>query len=89
MNALARYRLARGVRLRPGDCGEALMLVPEGIVRLSESAAAVLELVDGERDTAAIARLLAERFEASAGVVARDVDELLAAFVRRGYVVEA
>ena len=89
MNAVGRYRLARGVRLRTGDCGEAMMLVPEGVVRLSETAAAVLELVDGQRDTADIARTLEERFDAGAAEVARDVDELLAAFVRRGYVIEA
>lgn len=89
MNATSRYRLARGVRLKTTDCGEALLLVPEGIVRLSDTAAATLELIDGTRAAGDVAKTLTERFEADEADVARDVDELLAAFVRRGYVVDA
>lgn len=89
MNATARYRFARGVRLRTGDCGEAMLLVPEGIVKLNETAAATLELIDGARDASDVARELAQRFDADPADVARDVDELLAAFAARGFVVDA
>jgi pyrroloquinoline quinone biosynthesis protein D len=63
----------------------ASLLVPEGIVSLSETAAAILELVDGQRDAATIATLLAERFEAPPGELARDVGDTLAALRERGF----
>jgi len=85
LEAVPAYRLARGVRLRLSDDGGEL-LVPEGIVSLSESAAAILELVDGRRDQAAIAAMLAERFEAPVAELSRDVAELLAALIERGFV---
>ncbi len=88
LNATARYRLARGVRLKTTDCGEALLLVPEGVVRLNETAAATLELIDGVHDAAQVAHTLAERFEADEADVARDVADLLAAFARRGFVID-
>ncbi len=89
MNATARYRFARGVRLRAGECGEAMLLVPEGIVKLNETATATLELVDGARDTSDIARALAERFDADPIELERDVRALLDAFVSRGFVIDA
>jgi pyrroloquinoline quinone biosynthesis protein D len=85
IEAVPAYRLARGVRLRLSTDG-ATLLVPEGIVALSDSAAAILELVDGQRDEAAIATVLAERFEAPAAELSRDVAELLAALAERGFV---
>jgi pyrroloquinoline quinone biosynthesis protein D len=84
LEAMPAYRLARGVRLRLSGDGASL-LVPEGIVSLSETAAAILELVDGQRDAGAIAALLAARFEAPPGELARDVDEMLAALRERGF----
>jgi coenzyme PQQ biosynthesis protein PqqD len=89
MNATARYRFARGVRLRAADCGEPMLLVPEGVVKLNETAAATLELVDGARDTSAIALALSERFDAEPLDLERDVRTLLAAFVARGFVIDA
>lgn len=86
MNGVAAYGLARGVRLRREADGAALLLVPEGIVTLNDTAAAVLELADGTRSVAAIAALLGERFEADAATLAHDVGELLDEFVARGYV---
>ena len=83
---MGEYRLARGVRLQRGAGGEMVLLVPEGIVALNESAAATLELLDGKRDEPAIAELLAERFEADAAVLADDVRSLLEDFRERGYV---
>ena len=84
-DAVPAYRLARGVRLHRSGEG-ATLLVPEGIVELSDSAAAILELVDGQRDEAEIAMVLAERFEAPVAELTRDVAELIAALVERGFV---
>ncbi len=77
--------LAPGVRLRRGPDGEALLLVPEGFLRLNDTAAAIAELLDGERSVATIARVLAQRFGTSESAVARDIDELLARLRTRAY----
>ncbi len=39
-----------------------MILYPEGMAKLNETAAAILELVDGRRDVAAIIAMLNERF---------------------------
>ena len=66
-----------------------MLLVPEGIVKLNETAAATLELVDGARDTSDIAQALSERFDAPAADLEHDVRTLLDAFVARGFVIGA
>lgn len=80
------YRLARGVRLQKAPDGAAVLLVPEGIVTLNDSAAATLELLDGNRDPGAIAAMLAERYQADLPELTSDVCTLLDDFVERGYV---
>ena len=80
------YRLARGVRLQRDADGTALLLVPEGIVTLNETAAAVVELLDGERRVDAIERSLVERYEVSSAEAAEAIRELLDDFSRRGFV---
>ena len=81
----ATYRLARGIRLRREADGSVLMLVPEGIVSLNDTAFAALELADGERSIAAIASVLATRFDAPSGTLETDVTELFEEFTARGY----
>jgi coenzyme PQQ biosynthesis protein PqqD len=83
------YRLARGVRLRRQTGGEAMLLVPEGIVSLNETAAAALELADGSRSLDAIVDSLAERFEADRYELEGDVRALLDEFVDRGFLTHA
>ncbi|KTT11328.1 pyrroloquinoline quinone biosynthesis protein PqqD [Pseudomonas oryzihabitans] len=39
-----------------------VLLYPEGMIKLNESAAAIGELIDGQRDVAAIIAALDERF---------------------------
>ena len=64
----------RGYRLR---CEAShVILYPEGMAKLNETAAAILELVDGQRDAAAIIAILNERFP-EAGGVDDDVVEFL------------
>jgi pyrroloquinoline quinone biosynthesis protein D len=86
VSAVSAYRLARGVKLRRQPDGGGLLLVPEGLVTLSDSATATLELVDGQRDVPDIARRLSEDFEADAQTLEGDVQTLLESFVERGYV---
>lgn len=76
------WRLARldfdRVRQRP------VLLYPEGAVFINESGRAILELCDGERSIAEIARVLGERFNAD---VLQDVIEYLSRMIDRDLVV--
>jgi pyrroloquinoline quinone biosynthesis protein D len=80
-------RLATGARLQYDDVREEhLLLVPEGAVRLNPTAAAVLELCDGERSVDEIASALAERYEG--GDLRDDVEDLVNGLAQRGLVVD-
>ena len=76
----APVRLARGVRFRRLPDGSGVLLVPEGVVNLSETAAAVAELIDGVRSSGDIAAELARAFDAPRERIEADVDELLVRF---------
>jgi coenzyme PQQ biosynthesis protein PqqD len=83
-----RPRLVDGARLQYDDVREEhLLLIPEGAVRLNETAAKVLELCDGERSVDEIAAALSERYAGTD--VADDVRELLGGMGDRGLVVDA
>jgi pyrroloquinoline quinone biosynthesis protein D len=83
-----RPRLADGARLQYDDVREEhLLLVPEGAVRLNETAAQVLELCDGERSLDEIAAALSGRY--AGADVADDVRELLGGMVAHGLVIDA
>jgi pyrroloquinoline quinone biosynthesis protein D len=62
-----------GLRWQPAR-GEWLLVMPEAVVVLNETAAAVLQRCDGSHDVAAIVADLAEEYE---DVNAADVTELL------------
>ncbi|MFM4336874.1 pyrroloquinoline quinone biosynthesis peptide chaperone PqqD [Klebsiella pneumoniae] len=67
----------RGYRLQWEATQEShVILYPEGMAKLNETAAAILGLVDGRRDVAAIIAMLNERFP-EAGGVDDDVIEFL------------
>jgi len=76
-------RFARGVRFRRMDDGSGVLLVPEGVVNLTESACAIAELIDGVRGADAIASALAASFDAPREQIAADVSELLDAFAKK------
>jgi pyrroloquinoline quinone biosynthesis protein D len=83
-----RPRLVDGGRLQYDDVrGEHLLLVPEGAVRLNETAANVLDLCDGNRSVDEIAAALSERY--AGADVADDVRELIGGMGERGLVVDA
>ncbi len=74
----SRPRLPRGVRLRRDEArGRWTLLAPERIFEVDATAAAVLQLCDGERDLAAIVADLATRYNASAAVIEKDVVAML------------
>ena len=83
-----RFALSPGARLRHDPVrGKTLLLAAERGLVLSDTAAAVLRLCDGSRDTAAIARALGERYGADPEVIERDVRETLQALARARFVV--
>lgn len=43
--------------------GQHVLLYPEGAVMLNETGAAILQLCDGERSVAAIAKILGDRYQ--------------------------
>jgi pyrroloquinoline quinone biosynthesis protein D len=66
---------------------EHLLLVPEGAVRLNPTAAAVLELCDGERSLDDIVGVLSSRY--GGADVGDDVRGLVEAMAERGVLVDA
>jgi pyrroloquinoline quinone biosynthesis protein D len=83
-----RPQLVDGARLQYDDVrDEHVLLVPEGAVRLNESAAQVLELCDGRRSVQEIAAALSQRYPGAD--VGDDVRELLGGMRDRGLVVDA
>jgi len=83
-----RPRLVDGVRLQYDEVREQhLLLVPEGAVRLNETAAHALELCDGERSLEDIAAALSQRY--SGADVTDDVRELIGGLVQHGLVIDA
>ncbi|MFZ0089732.1 MAG: pyrroloquinoline quinone biosynthesis peptide chaperone PqqD [Solirubrobacteraceae bacterium] len=85
---MTRPRLVTGARLRYDDVREQhVLLVPEGAVRLNQTAADVLGLCDGERSVDDIVGALALRYNGSD--LGDDVRGLLDAMSQRGLVVDA
>jgi pyrroloquinoline quinone biosynthesis protein D len=85
---MTRPRLVIGARLRYDEVREEhLLLIPEGAVRLNSTAAAVLELCDGERSLDDIVGTLCARYEGTD--VREDVLGLVDAMAQRGLVVDA
>ena len=77
----------RGYRLQWEPAQEShVVLYPEGMAKLNDTAAAILELVDGKRDAAAIIAALDARFP-EAGGVGGDVTEFLQAAVEQKWIV--
>ena len=85
---MTRPRLVTGARLQYDEVREEnVLLVPEGVVRLNPTAAAVLELCDGERSLDEIVDILSERYEGAD--LRDDVQELVDGMTKRGLVVDA
>lgn len=78
MNEDARPRLARGVRFQI-DCttGKGVLLFPEGIVEVNETAQEILARCDG-RSLGQIITALAEEYDVDLVTIAADVRETVA-----------
>ena len=80
---LARPSLAKGVRLQiDSTTGKSVLLYPEGIVELNETAHEILTRCDG-RTVSDIVQVLAEEYDADLTALATDVREALADLQQR------
>lgn len=86
MNANARPKFGKGVRLRREADGAAMLLVPEGMLELNGTAAAALELVDGNRTLQEIADAVVSRFDVTPDEANDGLHELFDRLAERGFV---
>ena len=83
ISELARPSLAKGVRLQAdSSTGKSVLLYPEGIVELNETAHEILSRCDG-RTLREIVCDLAEEYESDSEALAADVRETLADLQQR------
>ena len=76
--ASAQPRLARGVRLQTDSTtGNGVLLFPEGVLELNETAREILARCDG-RTVSEIIQALAEEYDIDPQMLAADVHETLA-----------
>ena len=81
--ASAQPTLARGVRLQTDSkTGNSVLLFPEGILELNETAEEILRRCDG-RTVSEITQALAEEYDVDSHMLAADVRETLADLQRR------
>jgi pyrroloquinoline quinone biosynthesis protein D len=74
----AQPRLAKGVRLQTDSTtGRSVLLFPEGIIELNETAHEILSRCDG-RMLSEIVHALAKEYDADAATLAADVQDTLA-----------
>ena len=79
----AQPRLARGVRLQTdASTGNSVLLFPEGILELNESAQEILTRCDGRTVTEVI-QALADEYDVDPTMLAGDVRDTLANLQRR------
>ena len=79
----AQPRLAKGVRLQSDSAtGKSVLLFPEGIVELNDTAHEILARCDG-RTVSEIVRALAEEYDAELAALATDVRKTLADLQQR------
>jgi pyrroloquinoline quinone biosynthesis protein D len=82
----ARPRLAKGVRLQIDSASsKSVLLYPEGIVELNETAHEIVSRCDGRR-LDEIVQALAQQYEADSGALAADVRETVLDLQRRNLI---
>lgn len=81
--------LASGVRFRRTPGGQGMLLIPEGVVDLNESASAIVELVDGKRTVSAIASDLCPRYGVDLAQLTSDIETLLQRLAAKAWLVYA
>ena len=86
VEAASRPALARHVRLRfDAARNRSILLAPERVLSLSDTAVAVLKLCDGSRSVEAIAAALAEDYDAAPADILGDILPVLQDLADKGY----
>ena len=85
MNLAAKPCFGKGVKLRRDADGSVMLLVPEGALVLNRSAAAALELVDGERTLQEIVAAVVDRFDVAPQSAQDDLSDLFDRLSHRGF----
>jgi pyrroloquinoline quinone biosynthesis protein D len=85
LNEQSRPSLARGVRVQTDrKTGELLLLFPEGVLHVSETAGDILNRCDGRSTVSTIISDLAAEYEAAPEIIRKDVlDSLLDLYQRK------
>jgi pyrroloquinoline quinone biosynthesis protein D len=85
LDSQSRPRLPRGVKLKRDEVrARWTLLAPERVFEVDDTAAAVLQLCEGERDVGAIVAELARRYNAPHGVIEKDVIAMLGGLRDKG-----
>jgi pyrroloquinoline quinone biosynthesis protein D len=79
-------RLAPGVKLRTDAKRGAVLLGPERILELDETAQAIVAQFDGVKRVSEIAAALAKEYDARADDIRADIEHLLKDLTKKGYV---
>lgn len=79
-------KLAPGVKLRDDAQRGSVLLGPERILELDETARAVVAQFDGRKRISEIAAALAKEYDAKAGDIQADIEHLLKDLIAKGYV---
>jgi pyrroloquinoline quinone biosynthesis protein D len=82
-NGVLRLATTNRLQWEPSQ-GAYVLLYPEGMVKLSESAAAILKQIDGKRDTEAIVARLEAAYEGTG--IRTDVIDFLSIAYDRGWI---
>ena len=78
LNLQTKPRLTRGTRLHVDvKTGEPVLIFPEGLFQLSETARDIVARCDGDLTIQAIISVLAENYEVEAATLERDICECL------------
>jgi len=79
-------KLSPGVKLRTDPSRGAMLLAPERILELDETAQAIVAQFDGQRRVSEIAAALAKEYDEKADVIRADIENLLKDLTAKGYV---
>jgi pyrroloquinoline quinone biosynthesis protein D len=79
-------KLSPGVRLQNSEARGAMLLAPERILELDETAQAIVAQFDGTKRISEIAAALAKEYDEKADVIRADIEILLKDLIAKGYV---
>jgi pyrroloquinoline quinone biosynthesis protein D len=86
MSDEAKPKLAPGVRLHQDAKRGPVLMAPERVLELDETALSIVSQFDGKKRLSEIAALLAKEYDAKASDILADIEQLLKELTAKGYV---